>query len=196
MKGTKKLHRILTSSHLKHNQMHVKKYSCLCISRQNSEHVNCINCTTFQNYTKPKLVTLKSSKKEIKDDDAEGDEDEDKGEESDEEDGDEITWEESDAVQMIKEGDDDFRDDYGHLYLKGQTVLSENYLEEFQSKNESRLFFRDTRKVAVVSSFCIACISSELIQSKGHQRKKVVDYFEINEYVHEVLLGLVTGLDA
>ena len=189
LKGTRTLHHISTSSHLKHNQMHLKKYSCLCISCHNSEHVNCINFTTFQNYTKPKLLTLKSNKKEIKDDDAEEDEDEDKEEESDEDDGDEITWEESDAVQMIKEGDifivqsgdnynpyylicarseivtldDDFHDDYGHLYLKGQTVLSGNYLEEFQSKNESRLFFRDTRKVAVVSSFCIACISPELI---------------------------------
>ena len=153
--------------------MHVKKYSCLCISCQNSEHAYYINFTTFQNYTKPKLITLKSNKKEE-------DEDEDKEEESDEGDENEITWEEFDAVQMIKEGDivvvqsgdnynpyylicarsevvtldDDFRDDYGHLYLKGQTVISGNYLEEVQSKNETRLFFREARKVAVVSSCC------------------------------------------
>ena len=174
-----------------------------CVSyAKNSEHANCINFTTFQNYTKPKLITLKSNKKE------------------DEED--EITWEEPDAVQMIKEGDivavqsgdnynpyylicarsevltldDNFRDDYGHVHLKGKTVLSGNYLEEVQSKNENRLFCKGTGKVAVVSSFCIAGISPELIQSKGHWRKKVVDCFEINKYVHEVLLGLVAGLDA
>ena len=202
--------------------MHVKKYSCLCISCQNSEHANFINFTTFKNYTKPKLITLKSNKKKIEDEDEQEDEDEDKEEENDEGDEDGITWEESDAVQMIKEGhivviqsgdnynpyylicarsevvtlDDDFCDDYGHLHLKGQTVLSENYLEEVQSKNENSLFFKDTGKVAVVSSFCIAGISPELIQSKKHRRKKVVDNFEINEYVHEVILGLVTGLDA
>ena len=92
--------------------------------------------------------------------------------------------------------DDNFCDDYSHVHLKGQTVLSGIYLEEVESKNENRLFFKDTGKVVVVSSFCIAGISPELIQSKGHWRKKVADYFEINEYVHEVLLGLVTGLDA
>ena len=209
LKGTRKLHQISTSSQLKHNQMHVKKYSCLCISCQNSEHANYINFTTFQN-------TLKSNKKEIEDEDAEEDEDENKEEESDEDDEDEITWEESNAVQMIKEGDivvvqsednynpyylicarsevatlhDNFRDDFGHLQLKGQTVLSGNYLEEVQSKNENRLFFKDTGKVAVVSSFCIAGISPELIQSKGHWRKKVADYFEINEYCKPGLLWL------
>ena len=144
-----------------------------------SEHANCINFTTFQNYTKPKLITLKSNKKEIEYEDAEESEDEDKEEESDEDDEDEITWEESDAVQMIKEGnivvvqsrdnynpyylicarsevvtlDDDFRDDYGHLHLKGQTVLSGIYLEEVQSKNKNRLFFKGTGKVAVVCCF-------------------------------------------
>ena len=86
LKGTRKLHQISTSSHLKHNQMHVKKYSCLRISCRNSEHANCINFTTFQNYTKPKLITLKNNKKEIEDEDAEEDEDEDKEEESDEDD--------------------------------------------------------------------------------------------------------------
>ena len=84
--------------------------------------------------------------------------------------------------------DDNFLDNYSHLHLKGQTVLSGNYLEEVQSKNKNRLFFKDTGKVTVVSPFCIAGISPELM--------KKVDYFEISEYVHEVLLGLVTGQDA
>ena len=81
--------------------------------------------------------------------------------------------------------DDNFRDNYSHLHLKGKTVLSGNYLEEVQSKNENRLFFKDTGKVAVASPFC-----TNETNETPELMKKVVDYFEISEYVHEVLLGL------
>jgi len=175
----------------------------MCSFCQNSEYQNCVNHSIFGKYTKPKLVSL-NAKKNYSESDEEDLEDEEHQEE--------IIWEESDAVQMIREDDivvvrsgdnynpyyliyatakvevlnSEFRDDYGHFHPKGQAVLSGNYLEEVQSKNGNRKYFKDTSRVAVISSYCVAGISPELIQSIGQRRSIPVIFFEINENVHEI----------
>ena len=48
----------------------------------------------------------------------------------------------------------------------------------------------------MMSSYCIAGISPDLKTLNGKRKGKMVEFYEFNDYVHDVLLGLVTGLDA
>ena len=215
LKGTRKLHQISTSADLPSNKMHVKKYSCLCSECQNFDYQNCSDFQMFTKYVEPVKVTFRGKSEKG------GDESDEIDSEDELEDDSEDIWSESDAVQMVKKGDvvvvrsgDDFNpyyliyaedeikpldiefsDGYGHNYLPGQSVLKGYYLEEVKCKS-GKLFYKESGKLAMVSSYCVCGIAPEMETFLGKRKGNDCDYYKFSDFVHEILLGLSTGLDA
>ena len=54
------------------------------------------------------------------------------------------------------------------------------------------LLYEDKGKVVAVLPYCIAGISPELNTIDGKKKGKIIQLFEITNYVDEILLGVVT----
>ena len=119
-------------------------------------------------------------------------------EEEKEEEEEQDNWEESEAVQMIRESDlvvlrsgDEFypyyllkvtsppqaldkvtKDSYGHLFHEGQQVIMGHYLEEHKLSGASKFLFEDVSKMAIISTFCVAGICTELPVTETRRLKK------------------------
>ena len=129
------------------------------------------------------------------------------------------TWDESEAAQVVQEGDivvirsgdnfypyyllyalncvedliGDIKDDYGHLHLKGSVILKGHYLEEIQQRGLSRIFYKDEKEVAIISAFTIAGISPPFVNAVAKRRCNAVTTFEVKEFIYDIFTGLVTG---
>ena len=54
----------------------------------------------------------------------------------------------------------------------------------------STLYYKDEKKIAVISSFAISGISPRLVEGIAQKRSKNVATYEVVEFIHDILRGL------
>ena len=87
---------------------------------------------------------------------------------------------------------DKFCDDYGHTSPLGHTVVKGHYLDVYKRLKNVTLLYEDKGKLVAILPYCIAGISPELNTIDGKKKGKIIQLFEITNYVDEILLGVVT----
>ena len=208
--GTLSLHKVSTIPG-KDMLINYRQISCGCNSCLSDKFANCKYSDEFSEYPEPSQMLqynfkLSSSKFSV-----------DEGDLNEEE---ECEWDniykETEAAQYIEQGDlaviktgDDYpyyllqvtsppyetvsevKDDFNHTIPPYHRVIEGNYLEVHKETVNGTLYYIETSKKAIISTFCIVgnCPLPQLVPTK--KSKKMIDMFLISDDLHQTLCELV-----
>ena len=89
------------------------------------------------------------------------------------------------------ETDSEVTDDYKHTFPPFQSVVEGNYLEVHKETSNGNIYYIDTKRKALISTFCVVGNCPEPPTITVKKGRKDVEMFLIDHEMHQALCELV-----